>query len=110
QQKLVADGYVSAQDAVDAPNKGVATTTIYYRDDQNAAQNKSNATKIAKKYFGKAPVQKLDTSLQGVVPDTATVVVLVGQDYANTLVGQWASRRRGGGRARRPGRAGRRAS
>jgi hypothetical protein len=88
QQKLVADGYVSAQDAVDAPSKGVATTTIYYRDDANAAQNKSNATKIAKKYFGKAPVQKLDTSLEGVVPPAATVVVLVGQDYADTLVQQ----------------------
>jgi LytR cell envelope-related transcriptional attenuator len=86
EQLLTQDGYVSAQTAADAPSKGVATTTIYYRGGQDAAQNKSDATQIADAYFNKADVKKLDTSLAGVVPDTAMIVVLVGQDYADSLV------------------------
>lgn len=86
QDKLTNAGYVSAADATDAPSKGVETTTIYYRGGQDAAQNKSDATQIASKYFKGADVKKLDTSLEGVVPATAMVVVLVGQDYADSLV------------------------
>jgi hypothetical protein len=83
---LTQDGYQSAAIAADAPSKGVATTTIYYRGGQDAAQNKSDATYIADTYFSGADVKKLDTSLQDVVPATASIVVLVGQDYADSLV------------------------
>jgi len=86
EQLLTQDGYVSAQTAADAPSKGVATTTIYYRGGQDAAQNQSDATQIADTYFNKADVKKLDTSLEGVVPSTAMIVVVVGQDYADSLV------------------------
>jgi len=86
QEKLTNAGYVSAQDAADAPSKGVETTTIYYRGGQDVAQNKSDATQIATKYFKGADVKKLDTSLEGVVPTDAMIVVVVGQDYADTLV------------------------
>jgi len=87
QTLLTNHGYVSAQDAVNAPTQGVSTTTIYYRGGPDAAQNKSDATQIANKYFQGADVKKLDTSIEGVVPATAMVVVVVGQDYANTLGG-----------------------
>jgi hypothetical protein len=86
EQLLTQDGYVSAQTAADAPSKGVTTTTIYYRGGQDAAQNQSDATQIADAYFNKADVKKLDTSLEGVVPSTAMIVVVVGQDYADSLV------------------------
>jgi hypothetical protein len=86
EQLLTQDGYVSAQTAADAPSKGVTTTTIYYRGGQDAAQNQSDATQIADTYFNKADVKKLDTSLEGVVPSTAMIVVVVGQDYADSLV------------------------
>jgi S-formylglutathione hydrolase FrmB len=86
QTLLTQDGYVSAATAADAPSKGVDTTTIYYRGGQDAAQNKSDATYIADTYFDGADVKKLDTSLQDVVPATAQIVVLVGQDYADSLV------------------------
>jgi hypothetical protein len=86
EQLLTQDGYVSAQTAADAPSKGVETTTVYYRGGQDAEQNKSDATQIADVYFNKADVKKLDTSLEGVVPSTAMIVVVVGQDYADSLV------------------------
>ena len=86
EQLLTQKGYVSAQTAADAPSKGVQTTTVYYRGGQGADQNKSDATEIAAKYFQGADVKKLDTSLEGVVPTTAMIVVVVGQDYADSLV------------------------
>jgi hypothetical protein len=86
QQLLTQDGYVSAATAADAPSKGVGTTTVYYRGGQDTEQNKSDATEIATKYFDGADVKKLDTSLEGVVPSTAMIVVVVGQDYADSLV------------------------
>ena len=35
---------------------------MYYRDDENAAQNQADATYIADTYFDGAPVKKLDPS------------------------------------------------
>jgi hypothetical protein len=88
QTLLTNHGYVSAQDATNAPSQGVQTTTVYYRGGQAASQNKSDATQIAHKYFQGADVKKLDTSLEGVVPAMAMIVVVVGQDYADTLAAQ----------------------
>ena len=85
QDLLVSAGYTAPQDAVDAPVSGVKKTTVYYRADDNAAQNESDATYIADTYFDKAPVKKLDPSLDSLVPPSVTVVVLVGEDYASTL-------------------------
>jgi hypothetical protein len=87
QDKLTNKGYVAvAGSPDDAPSKGVETTTIYYRGGQDAAQNKSDATEIADKYFQGADIKKLDTSLEGIVPPEAMIVVVVGQDYADSLV------------------------
>jgi hypothetical protein len=86
QTLLEKDGYVAAAAAADAPSKGVQTTTIYYRGGANADQNKSDATSIADQHFQGAEIKKLDTSLQNIVPPEANVVVVVGQDYAQSLV------------------------
>ena len=85
QDLLVSDGYKEAQPPTDAPISGVKTTTVYYRDDENAAQNQSDATYIAETYFDGAPVKKLDPSFSDVVPDSVTVAIVVGEDYASTL-------------------------
>jgi hypothetical protein len=85
QDLLVSDGYKEAQPSANAPVSGVKKTTVYYRDDENAAQNKADATYIADTYFDGAPVKKLDPSFSDVVPDSVTVVVVVGDDYASTL-------------------------
>jgi hypothetical protein len=86
QTKLTDAGYVSAADATDAPTGGVNKTIVYYRDDENAPQNKANATYVADKIFKKAVVKPLDPNLEG-VPKSATIVVVVGEDYAQQLVG-----------------------
>ncbi len=85
QTLLVDAGYVAPKDAADAPVQGVKKTTVYYRDDDNAAQNESDATHIANKYFDGAPVKPLDSDLDSIVPASVTVVVVVGDDYASTL-------------------------
>jgi cytoskeletal protein RodZ len=87
QELMTQDGYVAVPESPDdAPSKGVETTTVYYRGGQDAEQNKSDATSIADAYFQGADIKKLDTSLQDVVPDTANIVVVIGQDYADSLV------------------------
>jgi hypothetical protein len=85
QDLLVSDGYVAPQPPADAPVSGVKKTTVYYRDDAEAAQNKSDATYIADTYFDGAPVKKLDPSFTDVVPNSVAVVVVVGDDFASTL-------------------------
>jgi hypothetical protein len=87
QTMLVDDGYKAPVDAADAPVQGVKKTTVYYRDDDNAAQNESDATYIAENYFSGAPVKKLDPGVYSDVPDSVAVVVVVGDDYASTLTG-----------------------
>ncbi len=87
QELMTQGGYVAVPESPDdAPSKGVETTTVYYRGGQDAEQNKSDATSIADAYFQGADIKKLDTSLQEVVPDTANIVVVIGQDYADSLV------------------------
>ncbi|HUL85055.1 MAG TPA: LytR C-terminal domain-containing protein [Actinomycetota bacterium] len=85
QAMLVQKGYSAPVAAADAPNAGVTTTTVYYRTGADAAQNKSNATQMAKKYFNGAPVKKLDQTFVDVVPATVSIAVVVGSDYASTL-------------------------
>ena len=86
QDLLETDGDKAAGPAGDAPVAGVKKTTVYYRDDADAAQNESDATYIADQYFGGAPVKKLDPDATGSVPETATVVIVVGEDWASDLV------------------------
>jgi LytR cell envelope-related transcriptional attenuator len=86
QQLLTKHGYTSVQDAADAPSQGVAKTTVYYRAGSDAGQNKANAAYVATTYFNGASVKKLDPSLESLVPPSATIVVVVGDDFAQTLV------------------------
>lgn len=86
QDLLISDGYKQSQPAADAPgSSGVKKTTVYYRDDENAAQNKADATYIADTYFDGAPVKALDPGFSDVVPDSVTVVIVVGEDFASNL-------------------------
>ncbi len=85
QTKLTDAGYTAPKDAIDAPTSGIKKTIVYYRDDQDAAQNQSNADYVARKFFKGAAVKPLDPNLTG-VPASATIVVVVGEDYAQQLV------------------------
>jgi LytR cell envelope-related transcriptional attenuator len=86
QDLLTKDGYVAPGTPADAPSKGVTKTTVYYRAGTGGPQNKSNASYIADTYFHGASVKKLDPSLETVVPPSATIVIVVGQDYAQSLI------------------------
>jgi len=86
QTKLSNAGYTVATPAIDAPTSGIKTTIVYYRNDDNAPQNLSNANYVAQHYFKHAEVKPLDPTMQG-VPKSATLVVVVGEDYAQQLVG-----------------------
>jgi hypothetical protein len=85
QTVLTDDGYKAPQTAADAPVQGVKKTVVYYRDDDNAAQNEADATYIAETYFGGAQVKPLDPTVDSTVPSSVTVVVVVGEDWATKL-------------------------
>ena len=84
-QTLLTDaGYDSVATAADAPSQGVAKTTVYYRP-EHSGQNQADATYVSTKYFKGSLVKKLNTEIQGVVPDDAAIVVVVGDDWATKI-------------------------
>jgi hypothetical protein len=85
QMFLEGKGYTANGDAQDAPSKPVPKTIVYYRGGASAAQNESNATHMAKKYFKGAKVQELDPEFDTLVGKRTQVVVVVGDDYAATI-------------------------
>lgn len=85
QQLLEGDGYVAAQDAADAPNKPVAKTVVYFRGGTDAAQNRSDAKRVASKYFNEARVVLLGSEQAGSIAQDTQVVIIVGVDYANAV-------------------------
>lgn len=88
QEILVADGYEKVLDAADSPVQGVTVTTVYFRGGADAAQSKADADYVNETYFeGKGQVDKLSPVFDEVVPKSAALVVVVGSDYAEALVG-----------------------
>ena len=87
QDALVADGYIAAKEAANAPTSGVQVTTVYFRGGDGAAQNESDATYVAETYFPDidARVKELSDQFNEIVPNTATLAIVVGQDFADAL-------------------------
>jgi hypothetical protein len=84
QDMLVSQGYEAPVDAANAPTQGVKTTTVYYRPGQNEAQNKSDATYVSETLFHGSKVDKLGPAFDGIVPQAATIAIVLGEDYAKT--------------------------
>ena len=83
-QKVLTDaGYIPSHAPQDSPIKS-AVTVIYYRPGPNVAQNRADAQYIANTYFPGALVSELGSSFTHLARD-ANVVVVLGNDYANTL-------------------------
>jgi hypothetical protein len=83
---LTNDGYLPGQDPGDAPAKGVEQTIVYYRaGGQDEAQNKADATFLAETYFTDAKVEKLGATFDDLVKPTTSLVVVIGQDYADSV-------------------------
>jgi len=87
QELLVAEGYQAVVDAENTPQGNVQVTTVYYRGGANAAQNKSDAQYVADTFFPDIEVQveKLGSQFNDIVPNSATLVVVAGQDYADAV-------------------------
>jgi hypothetical protein len=80
-------GYVAPGDAQNAPTTGIKVTTIYYRGGAAAAQNKSDATYMAKKHFKGAKVALLGNDFASLVQKSVQLAVVLGEDYAATAGG-----------------------
>jgi hypothetical protein len=81
---LVSQGYEAPVPAANAPTQGVKTTTVYYRPGPNEAQNKSDATYVSTTFFPGSKIDKLGPAFDSIVPQAATIAIVVGEDYART--------------------------
>jgi LytR cell envelope-related transcriptional attenuator len=84
QSMLEAQNYTAPAAAVNAPTQGVKTTTVYYRPGPHEAQNKADATYVSETFFPGSKVDKLGPSFDAIVPQAATIAIVVGEDYAHT--------------------------
>jgi len=85
QDEMEAEGYVAAEEAADSPVQGAATSSILYRGGEDEAQNRANAKRIANKIFPGSQVAELSQQYEDAVPPSATIVVVVGQDWADQI-------------------------
>jgi LytR cell envelope-related transcriptional attenuator len=76
--QLTGAGYKAGQVPTDAPQKPVDKTAVYFLGGPDAAQNESNATALADKYFKDAKIRELSADLCDLVDKGVQVVVVVG--------------------------------
>ena len=81
EQLVAAEGYEVTQPAGNADTTGLARTVVYFRGGEDAAQAKSNATRLAEDLLNGAEVKLLGAEFESAVPDTTQLVVVVGADY-----------------------------
>lgn len=79
---LEQEGYLRAGEPADAPDKPVVDSVVYYRQDNNKAQNKADAQLLSETYLGGVPVKPLPAALKDLVSASADVVVVLGEDQA----------------------------
>jgi len=75
-------GYKVGQVPADAPTKPVDKTAVYFVGGADAAQNESDATALADKYFKDAKIRELSADLGDLVDKGVQVVVVVGVNDA----------------------------
>ena len=75
-------GYLRAGEPADAPAKPVVDSIVYFRADDNTAQNRADARLLSETYLGGVPVERLPQDLVDVVNESADVVVVLGEDQA----------------------------
>ena len=75
-------GYLEAGTPGDAPDKPVVDSVVYFRQDNNKAQNRADAQLLSETYLGGIAVKPLPASLTDVVSASADVIVVLGEDQA----------------------------
>jgi hypothetical protein len=81
---LEEEGYLRAGEPADAPDKPVLDSIVYFRRDDNRAQNRADAELLSETYLGGVPVKPMPSTLEDVVSESADVVVVLGEDQAGT--------------------------
>jgi hypothetical protein len=81
---LEQEGYLRAGEPADAPDKPVVDSVVYFRQDDNRAQNRADAQLLSETYLGGVPVKPLPATLKDLVSESADVVVVLGDDQAGT--------------------------
>jgi hypothetical protein len=79
---LEQEGYLRAGEPADAPDKPVVDSVVYFRQDDNKAQNRADAQLLSETYLGNVSVKPLPTALADLVSESADVVVVLGEDQA----------------------------
>ncbi|MBA3738420.1 MAG: LytR C-terminal domain-containing protein [Actinobacteria bacterium] len=79
---LEEEGYLRAGEPADAPDKPVLDSIVYFRRDDNRAQNRADAQLLSETYLGGVPVKPMPASLESAVAESADVVVVLGEDQA----------------------------
>lgn len=79
---LEQEGYLRAGEPADAPDKPVVDSVVYFRQDDNKAQNRADAELLSETYLGGVSVKSLPATLQDLVSESADVVVVLGEDQA----------------------------
>jgi hypothetical protein len=75
-------GYLEAGTPGDAPDKPVVDSVVYFRQDNNKAQNRADAQLLSETYLGGIAVKPLPAALKDVVSASADVIVVLGEDQA----------------------------
>ena len=83
---LEEEGYLRAGEPADAPDKPVLDSIVYFRPDDNKAQNRADAQLLSETYLGGVPVGPMPATLADVVSESADVVVVLGEDQAGTAL------------------------
>ncbi len=81
---LEQEGYLRAGEPADAPDKPVVDSVVYFRKDDNRAQNQADAQLLSETYLGNVSVKPLPAALADLVSESADVVVVLGEDQAGT--------------------------
>ena len=76
------ENYLRAGEPADAPDKPVLDSVVYFRRDDNRAQNRADAQLLSETYLGDVPVMPMPQSIEDVVSESADVVVVLGEDQA----------------------------
>lgn len=80
------EGYLKADEPADAPDKPVLDSVVYFRKDDNAAQNRADAELLSETYLGGVPVQPLPAAYAdpSITSESADVIVVLGEDQAGS--------------------------
>ena len=81
---LEEENYLRAGEPADAPDKPVLDSVVYFRRDDNLAQNRADAQLLSDTYLGGVPVKPMPAALVDVVSESADVVVVLGEDQAGS--------------------------